>query len=150
MNLPYQDLQPWAEELMASRKPDFVIGEDYMWRWWVIPRNEQANVYLHRIMHSDDDRALHDHPWANTSVLLSGRYVEHTLAGAVMREAGSVVTREATDAHRLEILPGEHAISLFMTGPKLREWGFHCPQGWRLWTDFVDARDSGQIGRGCA
>ena len=149
MSLPYHDLLPWAEGLMSARSPDFVIGADYIHRWWVIPRNEQANVYLHRIMHSDDDRALHDHPWDNRSVILTGRYVEHTPDGSFMREAGSVVSRSAKDAHRLEILPGEHAITLFMTGPKLREWGFHCPNGWRLWTDFVDALDTGQIGKGC-
>ena len=145
----YHDLAPWAEALMVSRNPDFIIGDNYMHRWWVIPRNKVANVYLHRIMHSDDDRALHDHPWENTSVLIAGRYVEHNADGSILREAGSVVTRKATDAHRLEILPGEHAVSLFFTGPIVREWGFHCPQGWRLWKDFVDARDSGQVGRGC-
>ena len=102
----------WAHELMASRAPDFVIGDDYLRRWYVIPRNPSANVYLHHIMHSDDDRALHDHPWANTSVLIGGRYVAHMAAPGggeirVTRHAGDVVSRQASDAHRLEIMPGE-------------------------------------------
>ena len=46
-----------------TRAPDFVIGADYLRRWWVIPRNDSQNVYLHDIRKSDDDRALHDHPW---------------------------------------------------------------------------------------
>jgi hypothetical protein len=37
-----------------------------------------------------------------------------------------------------------------MTGPKVREWGFLCPNGWRHWTDFLDADNPGQPGRGCA
>lgn len=143
------DMQAWARGIMASRPPDFVIGDNYLRRWWAIPRNEGCNVYLHEILHSDDDRALHDHPWDNTSHLLFGSYIEHTPDGAFKREAGDIVTRKATDAHRLEVIPGMEAISLFMTGPKLREWGFHCPQGWRHWREFVDERDAGQVGRGC-
>ncbi len=148
---PYADLnamREWAGNIMA-RSPDFVIGDDYLRRWWIIPRNEGCNIYLHEILASDDDRALHDHPWDNTSMLLDGEYVEHTPKGSFQRKAGSIVTRKATDAHRLEIADGGRAVSLFMTGPKLREWGFHCPKGWRLWTEFVDARDSGKVGRGC-
>ena len=43
------------------------------------------NLYLHEFSRSDDDRALHDHPWLfNLSVLLSGTYVEHTIdAGGI-------------------------------------------------------------------
>ena len=73
----------------------------------------------------------------------------YTPEGVFDRAAGSIVTRKATDAHRLEIPEGGRAVSLFITGPKLREWGFHCPNGWRHWREFVDERDSGQVGRGC-
>ncbi|AGH48734.1 hypothetical protein G432_05035 [Sphingomonas sp. MM-1] len=142
------DLQAWARAKM-QRRPDFVIGDDYLRRWWIVPRNEGCNVYLHEILHSDDNRALHDHPWDNTSYVIDGVYIEITPAGSFYRGAGSIVTRRATDAHRLVVPPGGRAVSLFMTGPKLREWGFHCPQGWRQWQDFVDARDAGQVGRGC-
>ena len=41
--------------------------------------------------------------------------------------------------------------TLFITGPVVRDWGFHCPDaGWVFWKNFVDARDAGSIGRGCA
>lgn len=151
MFAPYStlaDMQAWAREVM-SRAPDFVIGEDYLRRWWVIPRNEGCNVYLHEILHSDDDRAHHDHPWDNVSMLIEGSYIEHTGDVALERTAGSTVTRKATDAHRLEIPPGGRAVSLFITGPKLREWGFHCPSGWVPWQEFVAADNAGQVGRGC-
>lgn len=143
------DIQAWARGKM-QRTPDFVIGDDYLRRWWIVPRNEGCNVYLHEILHSDDDRALHDHPWDNTSMLLEGSYIEHIPEGSFERTVGSIVSRKASDAHRLEIPEGGRAVSLFITGPRIREWGFHCPQGWRVWTEFVDSRDSGQIGKGCA
>ena len=134
---------------MASRPPDFVIGDNYLRRWWVIPRNPFCNVYLHDIRKSDDDRALHDHPWSNISVLLMGQYFEHTPEGILRRYQGDVVERPADALHRLEVLPGERTVSLFITGPKVREWGFACGQGWVHWRDFVNERDTGQVGRGC-
>jgi len=57
----------------VRRPPDFVIGppdDPYMRRWWLLPRNRVLNVYLHHVRHDDDDRALHDHPWASLSILL--------------------------------------------------------------------------------
>lgn len=145
--LPFADM--WAGDMMASRAPDFIIGDRYLERWWIIPRNERCNVYLHRFNRSDDDRALHDHPWTNTSFIISGRYREHTPDGVFERVAGDVVSRKADALHRVELYPNEIAITIFMTGPKVREWGFACPQGWRHWTEFVDMQDSGQVGRGC-
>lgn len=152
MRVDYTDLagmRAWAQELMASRAPDYVIGEDYLRRWWVNPRNQRANVYLHEFGRSDDDRALHDHPWPNTSFLLQGRYIEHTPAGRFVRNAGDVVAREATALHRIELFPGERALSLFMTGEKVREWGFACPQGWVHWRDFTAGDNGERVGRGC-
>jgi hypothetical protein len=147
-----EEMQVWARARM-HRAPDFVIGDPdqpYMRRWWIVPRNKQCNVYLHEILRSDDDRALHDHPWANTSFLIDGSYVEITPAGEFVREPGSLVVREATDAHRLVVADGARVVSLFTTGPIVREWGFHCPNGWRHWKEFVDSRDAGQVGKGCA
>lgn len=142
-------MNDWARGIMASRPPDFVVGADYLRRWWVLPRNEFANVYLHEFRRSDDDRALHDHPWASTSVILHGQYIEHTPEGQFLRQAGDVISRPAEALHRVELIDDQPAITIFITGPKVREWGFACPQGWRHWTEFVDARDSGQVGRGC-
>jgi hypothetical protein len=152
--IPMADLagmQAWAEELMASRPCDFPIGGDvdpYILRWWVIPRNPWSNQYLHDIRRSDDDRALHDHPWPNTSFLIFGSYIEHTPEGSFVRKAGDVIFRPASAFHRLEVIPGQRAISLFTTGPKVREWGFACPQGWVHWQDFT-SEDGKFVGRGC-
>lgn len=144
-----QEMQIWAQSVMDERAPDFVIGDDYLRRWFIVPRNPWCNIYLHMILRSDDDRALHDHPWDNTSFIISGRYFEHTPSSIFHRTAGSVVSRKASQLHRLVIPDDEpYALSLFMTGPKIRDWGFACPKGWVPWQDFV-GDDPGQVGRGC-
>ena len=132
------------------RPPDFIIGKPgspYMRRWYVIPRNRWFNIYLHNIVRSDDNRALHDHPWWNLSILLKGSYREVTPDGTFVRGAGSMVFRRATAAHRLEV--DGPTWSLFITGRKVREWGFYCPQGWKIWTSFVDMTNTGSVGPGC-
>ncbi|WP_390342310.1 hypothetical protein ACFJIS_18860 [Variovorax boronicumulans] len=160
----------WLRTLAASiaarligisdrRPPDFVIGsaqDPYLLRWWLLPRNPVLNVYLHCFLRSDDDRALHDHPWANLSVLLRGKYLEHTIdAGGIHHRrqlaAGNVRLRAlGTMAHRVELHEGA-CWTLFITGPRYREWGFHCPdEGWIHWERFTAEDDPGAIGRGCA
>lgn len=151
-------LRARADRIIAARAPDFVIGghdAPYLLRWWVIPRNRVFNVYLHAFLRSDDDRALHDHPWANASLLLEGTYTEHEIAAGgvhtrTVYEAGDVRVRASGRmAHRVELHAGP-CRTLFLTGPVYRSWGFHCPDaGWVHWERFVDARDNGAIGRGC-
>ena len=161
--LPYaslEQMQLWAAGVMA-RPRDYAIGGDidpYMLRWWVIPRNEGCNLYLHDIRRSDDDRAGHDHPWENTSFVLEGGYIEVLFDPAepwrevdrVWRGPGSIVTRKATDTHRLIVPEGGRAVSLFMTGPKVRDWGFWCPGGvWVPWQQFTGGEDGELVGQGC-
>lgn len=143
------ELALWAASVMVEREPDYVIGNDYLRRWYIVPRNPWANVYLHEFRRSDDDRALHDHPWDNTTLVLYGEYDEITPAGTFRRQVGDRVQRLATDAHRIALIDDAPAVSLFITGPKVREWGFHCPQGWVHWEQFTAPGDSRQIGAGC-
>lgn len=143
------DMQDWANEIMRS-EPHFRMGPGYMDRWFMIPKNLQQNVYLHRLLRSDED-VMHDHPWDNTSYVIAGGFIEHTPEGSIRREPGDIIHRKATDAHWLELEPGYQSISLFFTGPKIREWGFHCPKGWQHWRDFTGGYHEGrsQKGVGC-
>ena len=149
--------------LAHSRAPDVIIGmdyrqgrPDYLRRWYVIPRNRWLNIYLHRFGRDDDDRALHDHPWLfNCSIVLRGMLAEITPHpspkwGQIRRglSAGDWRFRWGRSPHRLE-LRSPHAWTLFITGPRIREWGFYCPKGWVHWRDFTDPNDSGKIGPGC-
>lgn len=63
---------------------------------------------------------------------------------------GNVVYRPARFAHRLILGDGQvEAWTLFLTGPRIREWGFHCPHGWRNWKEFTAASADGKARRGC-
>lgn len=149
-------LADWLIGTAAERGPDFTIGgagDPYLHRWWLIPRNPVFNIYLHQFIRSDDDRALHDHPWFNLSILLRGRYVEETIRaggihGRIVRYAGDFKFRSPWHAHRIELDDGD-CWTLFITGPRLRQWGFHCPQGWRHWREFTSGERGETIGRGC-
>ncbi|MGI4945577.1 MAG: hypothetical protein ACRYHQ_34280 [Janthinobacterium lividum] len=147
----------WLSTL-RRRPPDFIIGgadRPYMRRWYLIPKNTRFNIYLHHFRRSDDDRALHDHPWWNVSLLLRGGYREHMPHGVRTRYPGVPVYRRAEASHRIDLVRDEAGIeqavwSLFITGPKVREWGFWCPKGWRHWRDFTNPADDGAtVGRGC-
>jgi hypothetical protein len=135
------------------RKPNLYIGGEanpYLLRWHVIPRNRWFNVYLHKIVRDDDDRALHDHPWWSFSVLLWGRLHEIDKNGMNLISFPLFIfrLRSAQYAHRLE-LKSNVAWTLFITGRRIREWGFHCPQGWRHWKDFTSGEHGETVGKGC-
>jgi hypothetical protein len=157
----------WAHR----RAPDFIIGgheRPYLRRHWLIPRNRLLNVYVHEFLRSDDDRAHHDHPWLfNASYLLEGEYVEHTIrAGGVLvrthRKAGDWKFRWGKAPHRVELIGNEGdppevpfveaapCWTVFITGPRVREWGFYCMErGFIPWKRFTAPDDKGAIGKGC-
>lgn len=145
-------------------KPDEIIGEDtnpYLLRWHLLPRNPVFNVYLHRFLRDDDDRALHDHPWYSLS-FSSADYMElvgykkpsHMAEKLVRRKRLRPVFRTAEHKHRVILYKDTERKpipfwTVFITGPKIREWYFWCPKGPRHWKDFCDERDHGKVGRGC-
>lgn len=145
--------------IAESRPPDVVIGgmqDPYLHRWHVTPKGDGPSCYLHHFLRSDDDRALHDHPYASTSIILRGAYLEHLPGSAAphLRVRGQVVHRDAVAPHRVELLRNAEGQevpcwSLFLTGPRVRDWGFHCPQGWVPWQRFTDPADPGAVGPGC-
>lgn len=159
----------------AKRNPHEPLA-DYMARFWVRKQNADKSNWcarIHNIKRSDQDRALHDHPWPNASLVLKGGYWEvvpgtyqstreanfegatpyflelHRLMherggnqvtvkqrrelarmGVYWRGPGAFVRRKAAALHRLVIPKGGEAWSLFIMGPKCREWGFATPEGW--------------------
>ncbi len=129
------------------RSADEIIGERYLHRWFLIRKPGRINLYLHKYLGSDDDRALHDHPWRSLSLLLWGHLEEHTPNGVKRIYPFIPKYRSAQYTHRI-VLKSPFAITLFLTGRKQREWGFHCPKGWVHWREFTD--DTGRhTGAGC-
>lgn len=129
------------------------IGVNYLTRWFIIPRNRFFNIYLHRFSGSDDDRALHDHPWHSFSIRLRGELKEvyQPKGGPYWairtRTPPRFCFRRATFAHRLILVGKKPAWTLFITGPRIREWGFLCPKGWQHWSSMT-TREGEQVG-GC-
>ena len=160
----------WLRTRLIRRSPDVIIGgfeDPYLLRWHVIPRNPLFNIYYHVFLRSDDDRALHDHPWLfNISYLNRGTYTEHEITRGGTHEATVYSQRDikfrwGRAPHRLELHDGKlKCETLFITGPNIREWGFYCPKEWRHWKVFSAVEDASlhstsgversvRIGRGC-
>lgn len=145
-------------QVAESRDPDAVIGghdNPYLRRWYLTPRGDGPAVYLHQFVRSDDARALHDHPWPSVGLILRGSYIEHTPRERFVRVPGDLIERDPEDAHRVELLSFAQNTkvspvwTLFIVGPRVREWGFHCPQGWRHWREFTSGPNGETVGRGC-
>lgn len=146
------------------RIPGTAMLPAYMLRWWKIKRNAFFNIYYHHVRRSDDDTALHDHPWWSFSIVLEGGYWEHRIKdGGVhvktwMAPGSVLFRRSGSQAHRLEldrvgVIPGltleSHRMeelpvkTIFITGPVLRRWGFHHTDSWvdaYEWDDYLAAR----------
>jgi len=155
---------------LVWRKPDLVVynpeGLIYLRRWWVVPRNRFGfNIYLHHFLSSDEDRALHNHPWKwNISILLSGFYLEHVPVNTddwiLHKNRDKIVKkrypfipiyRNERSIHKIELIDNKPIWTLFITGPVIQEWGFYCPSFWRHHEEFLDKSDkSASIrGKGC-
>lgn len=151
----------------------------YMKRWWILftppsaPEGQGSwlgrkcaricNVYIHEFMHDDEDRALHDHPAASVSISLgeiSKEYYRWSTMDEIYLDRnlveqrrtvkfGSIVFRGGKFAHRM-IVPYPGYVTIFIFGPRFREWGFLCENvGWRHWKEFTAPGNSGVIGKGC-
>ena len=104
---------------------------------------------VHHIQSSDDDRALHNHPWGFLTLILRGSYVETQMAPWIVKtgrdsrgwstetigktmvdvrrrtfSTGSLRYCRANTFHMLHLPPGGEAVTLFITFPKSQGWGF--------------------------
>lgn len=142
----------------AAANPYSTLGsssDPYMERGWLknFTKDEPMSIRLHHTLRSDSDRALHDHPWENVSIIVAGECIEvmpedqnqpcmmdtnHYVR--VWRRPGDVVVRKATDRHRLIIPEGGAGMwSIFMMGIKVQSWGFYDPHlGKKVyWKDYL-------------
>jgi len=106
-------------------------------------RTPWFSIKLHKLLSSDTDRYLHDHPWHWFSLMLSGSYSEERPGSVKVHRPGSMRIRWASSPHRLTLLT-PHVWTLFITGGRLpgddngkRRWGFHTPDGWRPYNEIV-------------
>lgn len=139
---------------LAKQTPYFHL-KGYMNRWW-LEREGELNAEgaptgpakrIHEILRSDADRHLHDHPWDYTTVILAGGYWEerpadplHPTVERVIEwmAPGRILRRQAESAHRLILPDGATCTTLFATGPRRRDWGFHTEAGWVHWRQYLN------------
>lgn len=151
----------WALYRTQRAVPDVCIGApgDYsLLRWHVWKRRKWwFNLFIHQMLRSDDDRALHDHPWWSLSLVLTPHLGEVYQwnppdGNAWFRrfKPGQLVLRSSRFAHRLTVTYGCHAYTLFLVGPNVRQWGFWCPKGWLHNDAFSVLTPFGNMrGKGC-
>lgn len=134
-----------------NRKPDVLVGgpiRPFSLRWYIfesrvdrrlrqglpirlIDRLLDFNICIHKFLRPDPP-GLHDHPWWNISIVLSGfleeeysfGYLTEFLSHKTTLKRGMIIFRCAKDAHRLTPIGRTDPITLFITGPTRRDWGY--------------------------
>lgn len=129
---------------VAATRPCKIVrynGEDVLRRFHLIELPfDGMTVVLHQFCRSDPDRGLHDHPWAfGASFILSGGYFERRVAysnnpiGKPKEEVpvierwygpGTMNTFVGHDFHRVFVPTDTDCWSLFLSGPRVKTWGF--------------------------
>ena len=133
---------------------DRVENEPYLERYYVFLRERERfpfNIFLHKFLKSDPDD-VHDHPWPYATLVLKGGYWEwiphfDTVGRKigeyqVWRGPGHFRVSKARSFHRIELDPDITAWTLFMPGPKQREWGFLVRNQWIQWEEYLKQRKS--------
>jgi hypothetical protein len=100
------------------------------------------SVYIHNICESDLDLHMHDHPWDFTTILIKGGYKEYTKdhpVGWYYLPIGRrtydtpgmyMIHHRAEDMHKIQLLDNKPAWSLFLCGPRRREFGYDVDGKW--------------------
>ena len=131
---------------------DRVSDEPYLERYYVFLSDRTwfpFNVFLHKFLKSDPDD-VHDHPWPNATLILKGGYYEwvpgfnddgvKTCEVRHWRGPGHFRVSSATSYHRIELCQGVDCWTLFMPGPKQRDWGFLVRNQWVQWEQYLKQR----------
>lgn len=149
----------WFRKHVLGRSDVVFDGALYMNRWRVI-HTPWFGVRVHKIVRSDGERALHDHPFSFVSLILRGGYVEQTPDGKRrVFKAGDLNFKSADALHRLDLFRkglvlgfnGPNTIedavqeipawTIVVRGPVIRRWGFlDVPPG--AWEDAKDNRSN--------
>ena len=145
----------FIEHLAKLLPPPRVIydregGTPYLSRWYLIGKMRSGdpelpgnlvdetssiwerlpvNLFLHKFHRSDDDGALHSHPWSwsLSFVLVAGYSEERRVIDKVVRRFVRPFTfnflRNST-YHRVDLIDGREAWTLVLVGPRVSTWYF--------------------------
>ena len=149
----FQKFLSWMDRIGRKRIVyDRIDNEPYLERYYLFLKdraNFPFNIFLHKFLKSDIDD-LHDHPWPYATLILKGGYWEwlpqfNSLGEkvgeiAVWRKPGSFRWCGANSYHRIELDPNVTCWTLFMPGPKQRDWGFLVKNKWVQWEQYLANR----------
>lgn len=125
-------------------------GSPYI-RRLLLPRWGGQRPMLHWIQRPDEDRDMHNHPWAwAESRILLGGYAEdrlrpipdHEVHGGMLRREteiyrpGDINRLHAGSWHRISSIR-PHTWTLITVGERVQEWGFRTPEGFVVWTEYL-------------
>lgn len=121
---------------------DRTSDEPYLERYYLFLRDRQQfpfNVFLHKFLKGDPDD-VHDHPWPYVTVILKGGYYEwvpefdsqgnRISETRYWRGPGHIRLSRSASYHRIELKSNITAWTLFMPGPKKKDWGFLVDNRW--------------------
>lgn len=97
----------------------------YVIRWRI--ETPIGSLRVHHWISSDDDRAIHDHPWWFLTFVVKGGYTDYSPNRPDFMKAPAVRFRKAEHQHT--VFPHEGGCwTILITGRPLRKWGF-WPKG---------------------
>lgn len=127
------------------------MREVYLTRLYLL-ETPYGGIKLHWIHRPDNDRHLHDHPWWFLSIVLWGHYDEEVpevyqtwMGPKVMHNRKRMqrirwgTFKKPEQFHRIARL-APRTLTLVITGPKVREWGFQTETGWIHWKKYLGVR----------
>lgn len=137
-----RNMLQFVSEFLPKRVIRGGDGGPYLSRFQLLDfGRKRGRLWLHRFHRGDEDRELHNHPFAwSGSLVLVGGYEEERLTqvfrpqGAIapylhcsierkFHGPGSINVIHFDTFHRVH-LPNGEAWTLFVSGPILRKWGF--------------------------
>jgi len=110
----------------------------YLIRYYLLHNNRSEscnfNIFLHKIVKSDNDESLHDHPWSFFNIILSGGYYEslfkrgesNNITGETItwRPPGYYSKNKAKHCHKITLKNNTPCWTLFVPFKRVRPWGF--------------------------
>ena len=150
----FQKFLSWLDRRGRKRIVyDRIDNEPYLERYYLFLKDRGEhfpfNIFLHKFLKSDIDD-LHDHPWPYATLILRGGYWEwrpqFDADGKKIGEIakwcgpGSFRWASANTYHRIELDPNVTCWTLFMPGPKQRDWGFLVKNRWVQWEQYLANR----------
>lgn len=87
-------------------------------------------IRLHHWVGSDDERALHNHPYWFITFVIKGAYEDVTESGSELLKAFTIRFRKASHTHTVR-LKTKDCWTLLISGPPIHQWGFFTKN--RFW-----------------